>query len=100
MGSVGDPSIGVSVRTEEELFADREAALSRSAKHSTVLFRINSMTKLRKLKKAFSAKVGARHGAVRVLLDLAIEVFWWVQGLALCPRRQKFTNGFPICRST
>lgn len=57
-------AIGLTVKAEEDIFSDVDAKTLRAKQHSTVLFRINVNTKLKKLKRAFSTKVGVTPDAL------------------------------------
>lgn len=57
VNSNGQP-INLSVMAEEDIFADKDGKLRRSKPNDSVLFRINMLTKLKKLKRAYCTKVG------------------------------------------
>eukprot|EP00245_Coleochaete_scutata_P007520 TRINITY_DN22952_c0_g1_i1.p1 TRINITY_DN22952_c0_g1~~TRINITY_DN22952_c0_g1_i1.p1 ORF type:complete len:300 (-),score=60.79 TRINITY_DN22952_c0_g1_i1:515-1414(-) len=62
--NTGGVAIGLTVRADEDIYADPDAKTVRAKQGNTVLFRINTATKLKKLKRAFCQKVGVAPEAV------------------------------------
>ncbi|GAQ78878.1 hypothetical protein KFL_000200300 [Klebsormidium nitens] len=57
-GDLNQQPLGLTVKAEEEIFLDAEGKQSRQKAGQTVMFKIGTSTKLRKLKRAWCTKVG------------------------------------------